>query len=73
MGEGVPAPPMTPGVSLIRALDPVSSFPLDTDDNQGDFTLSSTPELQNTGSPILHPEAASLVFSFDFPQLVRPG
>ena len=73
MGEGVPAPPMTPGVSLIRALDPVSSFPLDTDDNQGDFTLSSTPELQNTGSPILHPEAASLVFSFDFPQLVKPG
>lgn len=73
MGEGIPAPAMTPGVSLIRALDPDSSFPVDTEDNQADFTLSSSPELQNTGSPILHPEADSLVLSIDFPQLVKPG
>ena len=73
MGEGIPAPPMAVGVSLTRVLDPDSSFPVDTDDNQADFTLSSSPELQNTGSPILLPEADSLVFSFDFPQLIKPG
>lgn len=73
MGEGVPAPALEPGISLIRILDPDSSLPIDTDDNLGDFKLSSSPELQNTGSPILHPEADSLVLSFDFPQLVKPG
>lgn len=73
MSEGSLAPAMTPGSSLVRVLDPETSFPQDTDDNQTDFSLSSAPELQNTGSPILHPAGADLGFSFQFPQLVRPG
>ncbi len=73
LAEGIPAPPMTPGVSLIRVQEPESSIPLDTDSNLEDFTLNNSPELQNTGSPILHPEGGSLVFSFDFPLLVKPG
>jgi predicted extracellular nuclease len=73
MGERVPAPPMTPGVSLVRVQDADSNTPLDTDKNKNDFTLSSTPELQNTGSPVQHPEAEGLIFNFDFPQLIKPG
>ena len=73
MVEGAPAPPMTPGFSLTRVLDPETGIPQDSDDNQADFSLWSEPELQNTGSPLLHPEGESLVFSFDFPKLVKPG
>lgn len=73
MAEGAPAPAMEPGVSLIRVQDPESSFPIDTNDNGDDFTLSSFPELQNTGSLLLHPQAEDLAFSFGFPQLVKPG
>ena len=73
MGEGEQAPAMTPGLSLTRILDPESSLPIDSDNNLNDFTLTSTPSLQNTASPILHSEAESLDFSIDFPQLIKPG
>ncbi len=73
MGEGVQASEMTPGFSLNRILDPETNLPSDSDKNLDDFALTSNPVLQNTGSPILHPEAESLVFSFDFPELIKPG
>lgn len=73
LSEGSLAPAMVPGSSLIRVMDPESNFPQDTDNNLADFTLSTTPELQNTGSALLHPAASDLGFSFDFPELVKPG
>jgi len=73
LGEGAPAPAMEPGVSLNRKKDPDSNLPLDSDNNADDFTISSTPELQNTGSPILQAEGEELAFTFDFPELVKPG
>ena len=73
LAERKTAPPMTPGVSLVRVLDAESNIPQDTDNNQNDFSLSSAPELQNTGSPVQHPEAEDLAFRFDFPQLIKPG
>lgn len=71
--EGTAAPLLEPGLSLARVQDPETGLPQDSDNNQADFALLSSPELQNAGSPILHPDGDSLVFSFDFPQLVRPG
>jgi predicted extracellular nuclease len=73
LAERRTAPPMTPGSSLIRVLDPETNLPLDTNNNQDDFIISSAPELQNTGSLLQHPDGAGLVFNFDFPELIKPG
>ena len=72
LAEGAPAPAMKAGYSLVRKQDPETGMPLDSGDNQKDFILSSFPLLQNTGSPILT-EKPGLVFSFDFPETVKPG
>ncbi len=73
MAEGSPAPAMLPGSSLARSIDQETGSCQDSDQNQADFSLNSTPVLQNTGSPINHPAAGALGFKLDFPTLVKPG
>ena len=72
MAEGSPAAELDVGEALARRIDPEAGHLQDTDDNQADFSLTSLPGLENTGSPINHP-AAGLGFELEPPGLVKPG
>ncbi|MFL7813058.1 MAG: hypothetical protein AB8I40_05205, partial [Anaerolineales bacterium] len=73
MTEGNPAPAMDPGIALARLEGPDGAGSLDSNDNLADFSLVSDVILENTGSPLNHPQGNSLRFSIDIPPLVKPG
>jgi len=71
--EGSPAEAMVPDYSLSRNLDPNAESQIDSDNNQADFSLNPSPNLQNTGSPLNHPNSQELVYSISIPEVIKPG
>jgi len=73
MSENQLADEMSSGISLQRIAGEGYTNPNDTDNNHLDFSLTSSPTPQNTGSLILHDLAGDLLFTIDFPPLIKPG
>jgi len=73
MAESGSAAEMAPGVYLVRIPTEGETNPADSDNNQTDFSLAASPNPQNTGSPVQHDLAGDLIYSVDFPDLIKPG
>ena len=73
MSESGSAAEMTPGVYLVRIPAKGETSPADSDNNQTDFSLATSPNPQNTGSPVLHDLAGDLLYTIDFPPMIKPG
>ncbi|NOQ40425.1 MAG: hypothetical protein GQ562_08920, partial [Anaerolineales bacterium] len=73
MKEGRPAAEIVPGSSLERKPGGESGNTKDTDKNKNDFSLNTSPNPQNTGSRVIHELANKLLYTMDFPQLIKPG
>ncbi len=71
--EGLPAVALVPGSSLTRILDPSLTTSPDTNNNQTDFSLNTTPALRNSGSPLNHEASQDLTLTIDFPPVIKPG
>ena len=73
MAESGSAAEMAPGVYLVRIPAEGETNPADSDNNQTDFSLATSPNPQNTGSPVQHDLAGDLLYTIDFPPLIKPG
>ncbi len=73
MTEGRPAPALDNGQSLERRPGNDLGNGLDTQDNQADFTISSSPDPQDTGSPASPALPLALKLNVSAPSSVEPG
>jgi predicted extracellular nuclease len=71
--EGLPAPKLTNGTSLERLPGVSAGNGTDTDNNAADFTLSASPNPQNSGSPITPLPAQRLELTISAPESAEPG
>ena len=71
--EGTPAPAMENGISLERAPGSTEGNGVDSDTNAGDFILNSSPNPQNSGSPITPEAEGEMKIAVISPESVSPG
>jgi len=71
--EGNPAPAMEKGISLERAPGGEAGNFSNSDDNNADFVLNTSPNPQNTGSTLTPDPVAQLRITVSAPETAEPG